>query len=156
MAPVKSTDPMDLVKGGVLQCLEAITVGMPFEVWKTRMGSYRNESTMQSFGNIYKEGGVKRFWVGWQPKLVESFLKGDFSSNKYANKRFHLLIIHSGGILLFAKDGLMRFSKTIGLSDVVAGLVGGFGGGVAQVVVLGPCTYLVTAAVAGTLFLLVY
>jgi len=76
MAPAKSTDPMDLVKGGVLQCMEAITVGMPFEVWKTRMGSYRNESTMQSFRNIYKEGGVGRFWVGWQPKLVESFLKG--------------------------------------------------------------------------------
>lgn len=129
MAPAKSTDPMDLVKGGVLQCMEAITVGMPFEVWKTRMGSYRNESTIQSFRNIYKEGGVGRFWVGWQPKLVESFLKG--------------------GILLFAKDGIIRFSKTVGLSDVLAGLVGGFGGGVAQVVVLGPCTYLVTAAVAG-------
>lgn len=54
-----------------------------------------------------------------------------------------------GGILLFAKDGIIRFSKTVGLSDVLAGLVGGFGGGVAQVVVLGPCTYLVTAAVAG-------
>ncbi len=37
----KSTDPKDLLKGGILQCMEAITVGMPFEVWKTHMGTYR-------------------------------------------------------------------------------------------------------------------
>lgn len=59
--------------------------------------------------------------------MVESFLKG--------------------GILLFSKDAIIRFTKSVGASDVTSGLIGGFGGGVAQVVVLGPCTYLVTAAV---------
>ncbi len=28
----------DLLNGAVLQCIEAATLGMPLEVWKTRMG----------------------------------------------------------------------------------------------------------------------
>lgn len=36
--------------------VEAATLGMPFEVWKTRMGRFRNESTVQAFVNIYKRG----------------------------------------------------------------------------------------------------
>jgi Mitochondrial carrier protein len=61
--------------------------------------------------------------------MVESFLKG--------------------GILMFSKEAIIRSTKKLGAGDVTASLVGGFGGGVAQVVVMGPCTYLVTAAVAG-------
>ncbi|RYG64506.1 hypothetical protein EON64_13840, partial [archaeon] len=129
MAPSKSTDPLDLVKGGVLQCMEAGSVGLPFEVWKTHMGTYRNEKTMEAFRNIYKKGGMTAFWSGWQPKMVESFLKG--------------------GILLFTKEALIRATMTAGLDEVSAGLLGGFGGGVAQVTVMGPCTFLVTAAVMG-------
>eukprot|EP01035_Chromulina_nebulosa_P004123 gene4123-5628_t len=103
-----STDPLDLLKGGILQCIEAATVGLPFEVWKTHMGTYRSETTMQAFRNIYKSGGVGAFWAGWQPKMVESFLKG--------------------GILLYAKEGIIRTTKTAGLDEVSAGLIGGFGG----------------------------
>ncbi len=61
--------------------------------------------------------------------MVESFLKG--------------------GILLYAKEAIIKSSKAMGASDVSAGLLGGFGGGVAQVSVLGPCTFLVTAIVTG-------
>jgi len=129
MAPVKSVDPKDLVVGGVLQCCEAITVGMPFEVWKTHMGTYRNEGTVQAFKNIYNRGGVAAFWKGWQPKMVESFLKG--------------------GILIFSKDAIIRTSKNMGCGEIMAGFLGGFGGGVAQVSVMGPCTFLVTASVTG-------
>jgi len=39
----------DLANGAFLQCLEAATLGMPFEVWKTRMGRFRNENTLQAF-----------------------------------------------------------------------------------------------------------
>jgi hypothetical protein len=53
-----------------------MTFGMPFEVWKTHMGTYRSESTVQAFKNIYNKGGVLSFWSGWQPKLFESFMKG--------------------------------------------------------------------------------
>jgi len=94
------------------------------------MGSYRNEGTLEAFRNIYKKGGVGAFWKGWQPKMVESFLKG--------------------GILLFAKDAIIRVClNKFETGQVTAGLLGGFGGGVAQVIVMGPCTFLVTAAVTG-------
>ncbi|KFG54248.1 putative carrier protein [Toxoplasma gondii FOU] len=66
----------DLSKGAVLQCVEAATLGMPFEVWKTRMGRYRSESTVEAFQQIYREGGVRAYWRGLAPKLVESASKG--------------------------------------------------------------------------------
>ena len=33
--------PVDLLIGPLIQCMEAATLNMPFEVWKTRMGSHR-------------------------------------------------------------------------------------------------------------------
>jgi len=129
MAPAKSFDPKDILVGGVLQCIEAITFGLPFEVWKTHMGTYRDQGTMEALRNIYRNKGIGGFWAGWQPKLVEGFLKG--------------------GILLFAKDATIRVLTRTGFGEVSSGLIGGFVGGCAQVVVLGPCTFLVTAAVTG-------
>ena len=55
----------------------------------------------------------------------------------------------SGGILLFSKEAIIDVCKKAGLHDITSGLIGGFGGGVAQVSVLGPCTFLVTASVTG-------
>jgi hypothetical protein len=55
MAPAKSTNSKDLVVGGALQCLEAATLGLPFEVWKTHMGTYRQQSTVEAFGVIYRK-----------------------------------------------------------------------------------------------------
>ncbi len=46
--------------------MEAASVGLPFEVWKTHMGRYRQESTMEAFRNIYRKGGVGAFWHGFQ------------------------------------------------------------------------------------------
>ena len=55
----------------------------------------------------------------------------------------------AGGILLFSKEAIINLCKNEGLSDISSGLIGGFGGGVCQVSVLGPCTFLVTASVTG-------
>lgn len=129
MAPAKSMDPKDLAIGGVLQCAEAASLGMPFEVWKTRMGRFRNEGTIEAFKNTYKNGGVAGFWKGVGPKMVESALKG--------------------GILLFAKEGLIKGMQPFDLGPTVTGIVGGAGAGVAQVSVMGPCTFVVTAVVTG-------
>ena len=128
MGGAKKLEAKDLIKGGVLQCAEAATFGMPFEVWKTYMGANRNESTMQAFRSVYRSGGFRAFWRGLEAKLVESALKG--------------------AVLLFSKEGLIRTSRSFGMGDIASGLIGGFGGGVCQVTVMGPCTFLVTASVA--------
>ena len=111
------------------QCAEAATLGLPFEVWKTYMGTYRDKGTLQAFRNVYRAGGIAGFYRGFQPKMVESFLKG--------------------GILLYAKEAAIGVLKEADVKPVTAGLIGGFIGGVAQVTVMGPCTFLVTAAVTG-------
>lgn len=67
--------PVDLLIGPMIQCLEAATLGMPFEVWKTRMGSNRTEGTLEAFKNIYRAGGPKAFWAGTGPKMFESASK---------------------------------------------------------------------------------
>jgi len=125
----KTVDPMDLVKGAVLHCLEAATLGLPFEVWKTQMGRFRSESTFQSLKTIYKKGGIKAFYKGLSPKLIESGTKG--------------------AVLLFSKDAMLRSLKAAGCEPTLAGLLAGAGGGVCQTSVIGPCTYLVTAVVTG-------
>lgn len=129
MAPAKSMDPKDLAVGGVLQCIEAASLGMPFEVWKTRMGRFRNEGTVEAFVNVYKRAGILGYWQGTGPKMVESFTKG--------------------GVLLFAKEGLIRSLQPMGLGATMTGILAGAGAGVAQVSVMGPCTFVVTAVVTG-------
>lgn len=100
---------MDLVVGGVLQMIEAATLGMPFEVWKTRMGRFREETTLQSFRAI-KNQGYSTFWKGLSPKLVESASKGS--------------------ILLFSKEAIYTFLTNMGTGSTLAGFAAGAGGGI--------------------------
>lgn len=122
-------NPVELVIGGTIQCLEAATLGMPFEVWKTHMARNRDQGTIEAFRNVYQNGGIKAFWSGTSAKMVESFTKG--------------------GVLLFSKEGIIRSCDGVGIGPVMAGVLGGAGGGVCQVSVMGPCTFLVTAKVTG-------
>lgn len=119
----------DLVNGGILQCVEAATLGMPFEVWKTRMGRFRNESTIEAFSVIYRRGGVPAFWQGTSAKMAESASKG--------------------AILLYSKEMLLTSMNKIGCNETIAGFIAGAGAGVCQTVVMGPSTFLITASVTG-------
>mmetsp|Transcript_21479 Transcript_21479/g.47167 ORF Transcript_21479/g.47167 Transcript_21479/m.47167 type:complete len:281 (-) Transcript_21479:312-1154(-) len=130
MAPAKSMDPKDLLNGAVLQCVEAATLGMPFEVWKTRMGRFTNETTGQAFVNVYKRAGIAGFWQGVGPKMVESASKG--------------------AVLLFAKEGLINAMTPMNMGPTLTGVIAGAGAGVAQTSVMGPCTFIVTAVVTGS------
>lgn len=119
----------DMRNGMMLQMAEAATLGLPFEVWKTRMGRFRNESTIQSFRQVYTTAGggfsgVSAFWRGFLPKMVESATKG--------------------AVLLVSKEAIKDTASAAGLSPFTAALLGGAGGGIAQVSVMGPCTYLVS------------
>jgi hypothetical protein len=50
-------------------------------------------------------------------------------------------------ILMYAKEGINETLLTGGMDPTAAGVIAGAGGGIAQVSVMGPCTYLVTGAV---------
>jgi len=120
----------DVRNGALLQMAEAATLGLPFEVWKTRMGRFRSESTITAFRNArIAGGGYGAFWAGFAPKMVESATKG--------------------AVLLVAKEALLEIGNKSGMSPFTAAVAAGAGGGVCQVVVMGPCTYLVTATVTG-------
>ena len=124
----------DIRNGSLLQMAEAATLGLPFEVWKTRMGRFRTESTLQAFRNVYTTGGggfsgVHAFWNGFSAKMIESASKG--------------------AVLMVSKEGIKEVATTAGFSPFTAALIGGAGGGICQVTIMGPCTYLVTAAVTG-------
>lgn len=110
MAPLgKNASPQDLFNGAVLQCVEAATLGMPLEVWKTRMGRFRSETTIEAFKNVYKEGGgLSAFWRGTSAKMVESASKG--------------------AILLFSKEVIANSLLASGVSQTTTGYVHGFGG----------------------------
>eukprot|EP01069_Polyplicarium_translucidae_P009222 Polyplicarium_translucidae@DN3299_c0_g2_i1.p1 len=117
----------EVLRGAVLHCLEAMTLGMPFEVWKTRMGRFRSEGTFQSFSAIYASGGAAGFYAGLLPKLVESATKG--------------------AILMISKEGILRGLAAVGMSQTACAFFAGAGGGICQTVVMAPCTFLVTSMV---------
>ena len=124
----------DARNGALLQCVEAATLGMPLEVWKTRMGRYRNETTIEAFANVYKRAGggfsgVRAFWAGTSAKMVESASKG--------------------AVLMFSKEMIKDSALAMGMGPGTAGFLAGAGGGVCQVTVMGPCTFLVTSVVNG-------
>jgi len=135
MSPPKGKDFSSIRDGAVLQMLEAATLGMPFEVWKTRMGRFRNENTIQAFRAVYQNGGggmkgVGAFWQGVGPKMVESASKG--------------------AVLLFAKESIKDSCLGMGINPTASGFLAGAGGGICQVSVMGPCTFMVTAMVTNT------
>lgn len=122
------------VIGPVLQCLEAATLGMPLEVWKTYMGRNRDATTLGAIRSIYQQGGggfpgVGAFWAGTGPKMVESASKGM--------------------ILMYAKEAILKVLNKSEVNPGLAGAAAGAGGGLCQVSIMGPMTYLVTGAVTG-------
>ncbi len=124
---ISNMPAVDLFIGAGLNCVEAVTLGMPFEVWKTRMGSNRTENTIQAFRSVYAQGGLAGFWVGTLPKIVESSSKGM--------------------ILMYAKEGINDFLLERCINPTAAAIIAGAGGGIAQTGIIGPCTYMVTGAV---------
>eukprot|EP00918_Siedleckia_nematoides_P087578 GHVU01192613.1.p2 GENE.GHVU01192613.1~~GHVU01192613.1.p2 ORF type:complete len:285 (-),score=18.28 GHVU01192613.1:2773-3627(-) len=127
MSPIEKGSWKDLVNGAALQSIEAASLGMPFEVWKTRMGRFRAESTFVAFRNVLARDGLPGFWRGTGAKLVESASKG--------------------AVLLYSKEMIFDTCVRAGANPTVSGVVAGAGGGICQTVVMGPCTYVVTAAV---------
>ena len=128
--------------------MEALTLGMPFEVWKTRMGRYRNENTVSAFVNVYKAGGggmkgVMSFWAGLGPKMVESASKGAVllvsrEGMEKDNDSFafsHPVSEHKMTYFYFLppSQGINRFCMNVGVSKNVSAFIAGGGGGVRSI-----------------------
>lgn len=125
-----STDWRDMVLGGALQCAEAFTLGMPFEVWKTQQISHmvkygEFESAAASFRTLWKVG-LSKFYHGTNAKMVESASKG--------------------GLLLYTSNYVLDVVHLLGVDrkSSAAGLLAGFCGGVSQTIVMAPMTFVVT------------
>ncbi|VWU51581.1 mitochondrial carrier protein, putative [Hepatocystis sp. ex Piliocolobus tephrosceles] len=116
----------DLLRGAVLHSLETATLGLPFEVWKTRMCIHRNENTIRSFINIYNKG-VSNFYGGFFAKLVESSSKG--------------------AVLLLSKEQIIKACNSLNINNTVSGFIGGACGGICQSLVMTPCTFFITNSI---------
>ncbi|RNF22680.1 putative mitochondrial carrier protein [Trypanosoma conorhini] len=122
-------DPRDIFLGGFLQCCEAFTLGMPFEVWKTQQISGLSKGHWSSSWTELKAiyaAGWRRFYYGTGAKLVESGLKGS--------------------ILLFGTNLTLDIEPKLGIDphSAIGGMLAGFFGGIAQTVVMSPMSYVVT------------
>mmetsp|Transcript_6916 Transcript_6916/g.16961 ORF Transcript_6916/g.16961 Transcript_6916/m.16961 type:complete len:125 (+) Transcript_6916:1-375(+) len=51
---------------------------------------------------------------------------------------------------MYAKESILSSCLSSGLDPTLSGVIAGAGGGVCQVSVMGPCTFLVTGAVTGS------
>jgi hypothetical protein len=147
--------------------VEAASLGMPLEVWKTHMGRFRNETTMQAFVNIYKNSGggirgVAAFWKGTSAKVRIAHPTHTHTHTHTLSLTLTLTHTHThthtrqlvesaskGSVLMFSKEMIKDSCLAMGMSPSTSGFLAGAGGGVCQVSVMGPCTYLVTALVTG-------
>lgn len=129
-APGHKADWRDMALGGFLQCTEAFTLGMPFEVWKTQQISHmvkagERQSAWRSFQALWAEG-LSKFYHGTGAKMLESGSKG--------------------AILLYASNATLDSLWMVGLerTSAVGSMVAGFCGGVSQTVVMSPMTFVIT------------
>ena len=118
---------IDIIIGPAIQMAEAASLGMPFEVWKTRMGRHRTETTVEALKNVYKTGGgIHAFerHVGENGRVWDE--RRDIDVRERGNKRE--FVEKRCGSRRSRGSRRRRWR-------------------IAQVSVMGPCTYLVTGAV---------
>lgn len=127
MAPTAGKgDASDAITGALLASAEALSLGLPLEIWKTRQGFNPHESATVALRAIINKGGVRSLWAGWDAKLLEAATKG--------------------AILLWSKEVLLGLCTSSGMQRQggAAGFIAGAGGGVAQTIVMSPLTYVIT------------
>ena len=120
---------MNIMSGAVLQCAEAATLGMPFEVWKTEQISSltrpRYEGPIEAFQGVLKKGGIPQFWSGTGAKMIESATKGAL-----------LMVFRDLTIDGLTMSGMQR-------EDWKTGSIGAFMGGVCQTITMSPMTHVI-------------
>jgi hypothetical protein len=147
---------VDIRNGAMLQMAEAATLGLPLEVWKTRMGRFRSEGTLTAFRNVYTVGGgglngVRAFWAGFTPKVRRRAPSG---ANLGLSDPMRPLTVPplwpclspkmvesatKGAVLMVAKEGFKDAAAAAGVDPFLGAVMAGAFGGTVQTVVLAPC-----------------
>mmetsp|Transcript_19570 Transcript_19570/g.48033 ORF Transcript_19570/g.48033 Transcript_19570/m.48033 type:complete len:343 (-) Transcript_19570:220-1248(-) len=118
----------NLITGAILRVSCDVTGGLPLEQWKTRLARMRNETAFEALVNVgkYQGGFPQAYWGSLGSKVFEDSL--------------------SGAALLAGKESARTAMKLAGAPDLLAGIVAGVCGGLAQTVVMSPTTMLLTTA----------
>ena len=128
---------LNMATGSSLKCVADICGGLPMENWKSsvifeRMHGSRKHDVDILYDRL-RTSGMPWLWSGLPARLTEG--------------------VFSGAVLLATKEALGSFLSRRLVSSFVSprliGFISGAGGGMAQAVVMTPCSLLVTAAATG-------
>lgn len=116
----------NLLRGAFLRVASDLSGGIPLECIKTQVSSRTGLGPVEAFRNVVSgERGVWGLWAGTESRVVEGALMG--------------------GIFLIASQAVKTRALVMGLPPTVAALAGGLVGGLAQSIVMTPCSLLFTS-----------
>lgn len=138
----------NLARGSVLKCLADLTGGLPLEVWKSsvvlenlqqKQSKLTPRSSMTILNSIICDQGVSSLWSGLTPRMIEGIFSGGVLLS--SKELIHTVLSNYVSPIVLKRSGL-----TIPPSAI--GFVSGAGGGMAQSLVMGPTSLIVTACVS--------
>lgn len=138
----------NLARGSVLKCLADLTGGLPLEVWKSsvvlenlqqKKMKLTPRSSMTILKSIIHDQGITSLWSGLTPRMVEGIFSGGVLLS--SKELLHTVLSNYVSPVVLKRSGL-----TIPPSAI--GFVSGAGGGMAQALVMGPTSLIVTACVS--------
>ncbi|KAK7205908.1 mitochondrial DNA replication protein YHM2 [Myxozyma melibiosi] len=119
----------NILLGAALNMFEVTTLGQPLEVTKTTMAANRGDTLPGAVRRVWSRGGVFGFYQGLIPwAWIEASTKG--------------------AVLLFVSTEVEYHARTFGFGNFMAGMSGGFMGGLAQAyLTVGFCTCMKTVEI---------
>ncbi|KAK9332757.1 mitochondrial carrier domain-containing protein [Lipomyces starkeyi] len=125
----KSVSWSNILLGAGLNMFEVTTLGQPLEVTKTTMAANRGDTFPRAIARIWSRGGLFGFYQGLIPwAWIEASTKG--------------------AVLLFVSSEVEYRATSVGAGSFVAGMTGGFFGGLAQAyLTVGFCTCMKTVEI---------
>ncbi|KAL3801250.1 hypothetical protein HJC23_012650 [Cyclotella cryptica] len=145
----------NLARGSILKCLADLTGGLPLEVWKSsvvleniRHNNNHRESTHTSpkssiaiLRSLLRDQGLSTLWSGLTPRMIEGLFSGGVL---LASKELiHVVLSDYVSPMVLNRVGMSLPPSTIGF-------LSGAGGGMAQALVMGPTSLVVTACVVAS------
>lgn len=116
----------NLLRGAFLRVASDLSGGIPLECIKTQVSCNTDLGPVEAFRKVVSgEQGLWALWAGTESRVVEGALMG--------------------GIFLIASQAVKTRALVMGLPPTMAALAGGLVGGLAQSIVMTPCSLLFTS-----------